>query len=78
MRIEWQSDPKKPKFVPRFEPGLLGQKAIALPLALPPWPRCTHLLTSRIKGFDSEDLDSNPQLEEWFFCQERYYIQSKE
>ena len=35
-RIEWQSDPKKPKFVQGFEPGLLGQKVIALPLALPP------------------------------------------
>ena len=37
-RIEWQFDPKKPKFIPGFKPGLLGQKAIALSLALPPRP----------------------------------------
>ena len=30
--------PKKPKPVPRFEPGLLGQNAVALPLAPPPLP----------------------------------------
>ena len=37
-RIERQSDPKKPKFILGFEPGLLGQKAIALLLVLPPRP----------------------------------------
>ena len=32
--------PKKPIFVPGFEPGLLGQNAVALPLApTPPPPR---------------------------------------
>ena len=30
--------PKKTKSVPGFEPGLLGQNAIALPLAPPPLP----------------------------------------
>ena len=37
-RIEGQSDPKKAMVDPGFEPGPLGQNAIALPLALPPRP----------------------------------------
>ena len=37
-RIEGQSDPKKAMVDPGFEPGPLGQNAIALPLALPPQP----------------------------------------
>ena len=37
VRLEW-SGPKEPTFDPGYEPGLLGQEAIALPLPLPPWP----------------------------------------
>ena len=40
-RMDWQQFcPKKPMSVPGFEPGLLGQNAVALPLApTPPPPR---------------------------------------
>ena len=37
-QIDSRPDPKKPKFVPGFESGLLRQNAVALPLALPPQP----------------------------------------
>ena len=37
VRLEW-SGPKEPTFDPGYEPGLLGQEAIALPLAPSPRP----------------------------------------
>ena len=43
-RIEQLSELKKPKFDPGFEPGLLGQKVFALPLAPPPRPICKFTL----------------------------------